>query len=173
MTESQTIEQSVPTGWRFRFGLSFFVLGWICPLFVPLVTRSNLSTEAKTIISGILFIGGPEIFSVISIIFLGKSGFNYIKSKVFVFLKQAVPQGKVSRVRYRIGLIMLLLHVINANFIFYAPHLIWGYAEHRIAMGLIADLLFVVTLFVLGGEFWEKLRALLLYDAKAYIPERL
>ncbi len=170
MTESKTIKQPAPTGWRFRFGLSFFVLGWICPLFVPFVTRSNLSTEIKTIISGVILIGGPEILSVISIIFLGKSGFNYIKSKVFAFLKLAMPRGKVSRVRYRIGLLMLLLHVINANLIFYAPHLILGYAEHRIAMGLIADLLFVVTLFVLGGEFWEKLRALLLYEAKAFIP---
>jgi hypothetical protein len=66
---------------------------------------------------------------------------------------------------------MLLLHVIYANFIFYAPELIPGYSENRITMNLIADFLFLVALFVLGGDFWDKLRALVLYDAKANIPE--
>jgi len=39
-------------------------------------------------------------------------------------------------------------------------------------MNLIADFLFIITLFILGGEFWEKLRALFIYDAKAYIPKQ-
>ena len=38
-------------------------------------------------------------------------------------------------------------------------------------MNLAADFLFLITLFVLGGDFWEKLRALTLYDARANIPE--
>jgi len=171
MTETQKVDQDAPTGWRLRFGLIFFVVGWICPLFIPLVTSMNLPAETKTLLSGFLLIGAPEIFSVISIIILGKSGFNYIKSKTFAFLRKAAPQGEVSRMRYRFGLIMLLLHVIYANFTFYAPDLILGYSDNRIAMNLIADFLFIVTLFVLGGDFWEKLRALLLYDAKACIPK--
>jgi hypothetical protein len=49
---------------------------------------------------------------------------------------------------------------------YYIPDLIPGYAEHRMAMNLAADFLFILTLFVLGGDFWEKLRSLFLYDAK-------
>jgi hypothetical protein len=159
-----------PTGWRFRLGLTFFVLGWICPLFVPLVTRSNLSTEAKTIFSGILLVGIPEIFSVISIVFLGKDGFNYIKERIFTFFKKIVPQGEVSRTRYRIGLFMLFCHVIYANLIFYSPSFIKGYGENGMVMNVCAEVLFIVTLFVLGGNFWEKLRALFIYDAKVQTP---
>lgn len=81
-----------------------------------------------------------------------------------------MPSGEVSRMRYRIGLFILLLHVIYANFTFYIPDLIPGYIENRLSMNLIADFLFVVTLFILGGDFWEKLRGLLLYDAKIHIP---
>jgi hypothetical protein len=173
LTENHIIEQETPTGWRFQFGLFFFCLGWICPLFIPVVTRSILSTEIKTFLAGFLLIGAPEIFSVLSIIILGKSGFNYIKSKTFAFIKRAVPHGKVSRIRYRIGLFMLLLHVFYANLIFYTPHLITGYSENRLMMNLVAEFLFIVTLFVLGGDFWEKIRALFLYDAKAHIPKRL
>jgi hypothetical protein len=46
----------------------------------------------------------------------------------------------------------------------YAPHLIPGYAEHRIALNLTTDFLFIASLFVLGGDFWEKFRALFSYD---------
>ncbi len=172
MTENQIIEQDVPMGWRFRFGLFFFVLGWVCPLFIPLVTSLNLTAETKTYLSGFLLIGAPEVFSIISIVILGKPGFEYIKSKVFSFIKRAVPQGQVSRFRYRVGLTMLFFHVVYANLIFYAPDLIIGYGENRMAMNLIAEILFIVTLFVLGGEFWEKLRALFLYDAKVKLPEQ-
>ena len=66
---------------------------------------------------------------------------------------------------------MLLLHVIYANLTFYAPDIILVYSDNRITMNLIADLLFIVTLFVLGGDFWDKLRALFLYDAKVKLPE--
>jgi hypothetical protein len=170
MTENKDTESYNPTGWRFRLGLIFFVLGWLCPLFIPLVTRSDFPIETKTLLSGFLLIGVPEILSVISIVILGKPGFEYIKSKAFAFLKLAVPQGPVSRMRYRIGLFMLLPHVIYGSFIFYAPDLIPGYSDARITMNLTADFLFLVTLLVLGGDFWDKLRALFLYDAKAYIP---
>jgi hypothetical protein len=170
MTEHQGTEQHTPTGWRFRLGLFFFALGWICPLFIPLVTRSDLPVETKTLLSGFLLIGVPEIFSVISIVILGKSGFEYIKTKLFTLLKLAVPQGPVSRMRYRIGLFMLLLHILYANFIFYAPNLVPGYLDARISMNLTADFLFLLTLLVLGGDFWDKLRALFIYDAKAHIP---
>jgi hypothetical protein len=39
-------------------------------------------------------------------------------------------------------------------------------------MNMTADFLLVITLFILGGEFWEKLRALFIYDAKASIPQK-
>ncbi len=172
MTENINIEQFNPTGWRFRFGLLFFVIASKCPLFIPVVASSDLSTEIKTLLSTLLLIGAPEIFSVISIVILGKQGFNYIKCKILYFLKQIVPSAEVSRRRYRFGLFLLLLHVIYAYLTYYAPDLIVGYTENRIVMNLTADFLFIVTLFVLGGEFWEKLRALFIYDAKAYIPER-
>ncbi|RDH81863.1 MAG: hypothetical protein DIZ78_15535 [endosymbiont of Escarpia spicata] len=164
-------EQFNPKSWQFCLGLFLFILGWVCPLFIPLVTNLNLETATKAFLSGFLLIGAPEIFSVLSIILLGKPGYFYIKNKAFSLLKRAVPRGEVSRTRYRFGLMLLLLHIIYAYLTFYAPDLIMWYAENRITMNIIADFLFIVTLFVLGGEFWEKLRALFIYDAKANIPK--
>jgi hypothetical protein len=170
MTLKQGVE-APPTGWRFRIGIGFFVLAWVCPLFIPLVTASSLSGAWKNTLYGFLIVGGPEICSFASIAFFGKEGFDYIKSRIFAFFKSVAPQARVSRTRYRIGLVMWALLAVFGVFIYYAPDIIPGYDENRIVMNLVADFLFIVSFFVLGGEFWDKFRALFIYDAKVQIPE--
>ena len=155
---------TLTTSWRFRLGVALIAIGWICPLFIPLVTHSTLSTEWKTALSGLLLVGGPEILSLLAIAILGKDGFNYLKEKVFALLRRAAPSAKVSRTRYRAGLFIWAFLFVYGSFVLYAPHLIPGYAEHRIALNLTTDFLFIVSLFVLGGDFWEKFRALFSYD---------
>jgi hypothetical protein len=152
------------TSWRFRTGVTLIAMGWICPLFIPLVTKSTLSTEWKTALSGFLLVVGPEALSILAIAILGKDGFNFLKEKVFALLRRVAPTAKVSRTRYHAGLAIWVLLFIYGSFVWYAPHLVPGYAEHRIAMNLTADFLFIASLFVLGGNFWEKFRALFIYD---------
>lgn len=159
-----------PPGWRFRVGIGFFVVGWICPLFIPLVAATDLPTEWKAVISGLLAVGGPEVMCLVSIAFLGKAGFNYLKARLFAFFKRAAPPDQVSRMRYRFGILIWVLLILFGYFIGYAPDAIPGYEEHRIAMNLVADALFVTSFFILGGEFWDKFRALFIYEAKALIP---
>jgi hypothetical protein len=150
--------------WRFRSGVALIALGWICPLFIPLVTKSALSIEWKTALSGFLLVVGPEALSLLAIAILGKDGFNYLKERVFALLRRAAPTAKVSRARYRAGLAIWALLFIYGSFVWYAPDLVPGYSEHRIALNLTADFLFIASLFVLGGDFWEKFRALFSYD---------
>ncbi len=159
-----------PPGWRFQVGVGVFVFGWSLPLFIPLVAASDLSTEWKAAISGVLAIGGPEVFSLVSIAFLGKAGFNYIKARMFALFKRAAPPDQVSRTRYRFGILIWVLLLIYSYFIGYAPDAIPGYEENRVAMNLVADAFFVASFFILGGDFWDKFRALFIYEAKALIP---
>lgn len=171
MKNNETIQTPEP-GPQFYTGAIILVVGFLLPLLIPFVAYLDVSTEAKSLISGMLLIGGPEVFSVIAIAIMGKPGFIYIKSKVFALLKRALPTGKISRLRYNIGLALLIPHVIFAYLTFYMPHWLPGYDEYRISMNLTADFLFVITLIILGEEFWEKLRALFIYDAKASIPQK-
>jgi len=154
----------VAANWRFRTGVTLIVIGWICPLFIPLVTNSTLSSEWKTVLSGALLVAAPEGLSLLAIAVLGKDGFNILKEKVFAILRRAAPSAKVSRMRHRAGLAIWVLLFVYGSFVWYAPHLVPGYPDHRIALNLAADALFVVSLFVLGGDFWEKFRALFIYD---------
>lgn len=157
---------------RFLAGVVFFAAGWLCPLLIPLVTASALSTAWKTMFSGFLLVGAPEVFTVAAIAFLGKDGFNYLKARALALVKRAAPSTRVSRARYRIGLFLLLPHVVFAYLISYAPEIIPGYDVYRIHINLTADALLIATLFILGGDFWDKLQALFVYEARACFPSK-
>ena len=76
---SDTITETEPdqTRLRLRLGLIVFVIGFLSPLLIPLVTASELPTKWKAVISGTLAVGIPELFSIVAIAIMGKSGFNY------------------------------------------------------------------------------------------------
>ena len=154
-----------------RLGLIILVVGFASPLAIPLVSSSGLSAKWKTLISGALAVGIPELFSIVAIAIMGKSGFNFIKERFFGFIKKYGPPDVVSRTRYRIGLVMFVLPVLFGWLAPYAPHPIPGYGAHRFAVNLVGDLMLVSSLFILGGDFWDKVRALFVHEAKALIPE--
>ena len=160
-----------PAGWRFRLGLTILIVGWLSPLLIPLVTRTSLATEWKTIISGLLAVGIPEVFTVAAIAIMGKSGYNLIKERIFSFLKKHGPPDRVSLTRYRIGLVMFVLPIAFGWLGPYGAQHIPGYETHRFVVSLIGDGMFVVSLFVLGGDFWDKVRALFVYNARVQISD--
>ena len=152
---------------RLYTGGAIFVIGFLSPLLVPLVTASPLPVGWKTAISGLLLVGVPELAMLIAVAVMGKDGFNYLKQLIFGFLgKHFAPPESVSLIRYRIG---LMLFTIPLLFGWVAPY-ISGYfplfEEHRLQFAIIGDLLLFSSLFVLGGEFWDKLRALFVHKAK-------
>ena len=156
-------------GWRFRLGLIILIVGWLSPLLIPVVTATSLATEWKTIISGLLAVGIPEVFTVAAIAVMGKSGYNLIKARIFSFLKKHGPPDRVSLTRYRIGLTMFVLPLLFGWLGPYGAHRIPGYETHRFVVSVIGDVMFVASLFVLGGDFWDKIRALFIHSAKVQV----
>lgn len=169
--EETSKDQVTPPGWRFRIGLIFFVLGLVCPVFIPLITATELPTKWKAGISGLLALGIPELLWLAAIAVMGKAGFNYIKGRFFRLFKKVAPPDVVSRTRYRFGLFLFLLPILFGWLVPYAPHLVPGYGAHRFAMNLVGDVILILSLFVLGGDFWDKIRSLFMHEAKAQIPE--
>ncbi|NIO12231.1 MAG: transporter suffix domain-containing protein [Deltaproteobacteria bacterium] len=165
MNEKGKIERSAPT-WRFKSGIFLLAFGALCPLFTPLVAMTSLSTEWKTALTGLLLVGFPEIFSLLAIAVMGKEGFNIIKAKVFAFFKRHALPKEVSRTRYRTGLVIFLIPLLFGWLAPYGPELIPGYESHRLAINIGGDVLLILSLFVLGGEFWEKVKALFTYEAR-------
>jgi hypothetical protein len=165
-SEHVAIATSLPKG-RLYAGGAIFITGFLSPLLVPLVTASSLPAGWKTVISGLLLVGVPELAMVLAVAVLGKAGFNYLKLVLFRFLgKYFAPPETVSQIRYRIGLVLFSVPLL---FGWLAPYLA-GYIpiidENRLVFAIIGDVLLFISLFVLGGEFWDKLRSLFIHRAK-------
>jgi hypothetical protein len=163
------IENLPPKGRLVTAGI-IFVAGFLSPLLIPIVTSSDLSIGWKTTLTGLLALGIPELFMIIAAAVAGKEGFKYIKSKIFSFLKKHGPPDTVSKTRYKIGLILFVIPILAGWLIPYFSHLVPPYEENRMPINIIGDVLFVTSLLVLGGDFWDKLRSLFVYGAKAIFP---
>ena len=164
--------EAIKTGWRFRLGLVFFALAFVSPVGVPLVALTDLSPGLKATLAGLSLAGLPEVFTLAAVAFLGKSGFHYLTARTLAGLRRFGPPQVVSRTRYRIGIGMLMIPWIFSYLIAYAPQQIPGYAEYRLSMNLAMDFIFIASFFVLGGEFWDKFRALFIHGAKVEFPAR-
>lgn len=151
-------------------GLAVFVIGWVLAIgLVPTVGAMDPTPTLK----GILVFGVPKLLFLIAVGIMGKPGFAFLKSLVKGQLLRLAPPATVSPLRYRIGLI-LFIGVIVASWLgpYVGPELTPLRQAHPQLVAALSDLLLLVSLFVLGGDFWDKLRALFIRDAKAVFPER-
>jgi hypothetical protein len=165
-----------PPGWRFRLGVILIAVSIVSPLGVLLVPLSNLTTAMKATLTGLLIAGVPEILTVLAVAVMGKAGFTYVKNRIVAVIRPALgrlaPAREVGPTRYYIGLTMLIIPGIYGWILSYSPpEVIPGFPDYRIHMGLAVDLIFISSFFVLGGEFWDKLRALFIHKARAQLPE--
>ena len=99
----------MPERSRLVVGATVFVIGFATPLLVPVITSTDLPAAWKGVLSTLLVFGIPELFMLIAVAILGKSGYSFLKNKVYDFLKRQAPPDKVGPVRYRIGLVMFCL----------------------------------------------------------------
>ena len=157
-------------GWRLKLGVALFGFSIVLPVIgVPLVAAIGLSATAVATVSGVL-LAGAEVLGIAAVAVMGKQGYAYIKNRVFGFLKQYGPPAEVSRTRYTIGLVMFSVPIVFGWLAPYATDLIPGYLGNEFTYAIVGDLLLLTSLFVLGGDFWDKLRALFIGGAKAVFP---
>ena len=165
---AEVSQADVPAaGWRLKLGVALLGLSIALPVLgVPLLAAMDLSATTVATVSGVLVVGA-EVLGIFAVAVMGKSGYAYIKNRVFGFLKQYGPPAEVSPTRYAIGLVMFTIPLVFGWLAPYATDLIPGYLGNELTYGIIGDLLLLVSLFVLGGDFWDKLRALFFHGAKA------
>jgi hypothetical protein len=103
------------TSWRLKLGVALFGLSIAVPMIgVPLVAVMGLSATTIATISGAMLVGA-EVLGIVAVAIMGKSGYAFIKNRVFGFLKQYGPPAEVSRIRYTIGLLMFSLPIVFGN----------------------------------------------------------
>ena len=152
-----------------KLGVALLVIGLITPFGAFLVAGTNWPATVKTVISGILVLGF-EILMFPAIALMGKENFDRIVARVLGLLKMLKPAGNVTRSRYTIGLVLLGVPILLSWIISYFPSWLPGGNPARLWINLGLDLTVAASLFVLGGDFWDKLRALFHHDARVMFP---
>ena len=168
---AEASQAEVPAaGWRLKLGVTLFGLSILLPVIgVPLVAAMGLSAGTLATVSGVL-LAGAEVLGIVAVAVMGKPGFAYIKNRVFGFLRQYGPPAEVSRTRYGIGLVMFAVPILFGWLAPYAADLVPGDVGNELTYAIVGDLMLLASLFVLGGDFWDKLRALFFHEAKAVFP---
>ncbi len=145
---------------RLIVGIIVFIIGFASPLFIPLVTNSNLQVAWKTGLSALLAFGIPEVFIIVAVAIMGKAGYTFLKSKLADFLQPLLPPDSVSLTRYRLGLIMFSLPILAGWVLPYIGHFSPLISDFPISYYVATDVVFLTSFFVLGGDFWDKFSGL-------------
>ena len=167
MVEKNKVEIVVPPKGRLIWGGIVFVSGFLSPLLIPLVIASDLTPGFKSLVSGLLALGIPELFMLIAVAILGKAGFSYLKSKIFSWFKKYGPPDTVSLTRYRIGLIFFIVPILLGFVLPYVWELVPFIKQYLLFIVISGDVILLISLFILGGDFWDKLRSLFIYKSRA------
>jgi len=156
--------------WRFPVGVAIFVIGLAAPAAIPLVAVTGLPVSWKALLSGALAVGIPEVMMAIAAAVMGRPGFAELKRRLGGWLHRFGPPHAVGPTRYRIGLVMFTLPLLLAWLGPYIQGHLPGAGTFPMWLHVSGDLMFLASLFVLGGEFWDKLRALFVHGARALFP---
>jgi hypothetical protein len=150
-------------GWRFYAGMTALALALILPLgalFVPLL---GLPAAQSVVLAGALAAGGPEVLTLLAVALLGKEVFQYFTHRAKGLLRRVLFETPVSKTRYYVGLWIILLSWLPAYLYAYLPTTMPGEGI-RIYVLAAMDLAFVASVFLMGGEFWEKVRRIFIYE---------
>ena len=156
-------------GWRIKTGFTILIAGIVWPVVLPIMPLLGLSTEFIAAFTGVMLVAA-EVMMVIAAAIAGKEGFGYIKHRISGFIKTYGPPQVVSAVRYKIGLVVIALPLLYAFLSPYIGKYIPGMTDYRVVYAIAGDILLLIGLFLVGGEFWDKLRALFMHKAVAVFP---
>jgi hypothetical protein len=154
---------------RLKFGVALLILGLVMPAGTLVVAVTEWPLAVKTVVSSILLLGF-EIMLVPAVALMGKDNFERIWAAAMQFFKALKPAGDVGRTRYQWGLWMFVCPTLYAWIASYAPSWLPEDYVLRVWVNLGLDVVTLASLFVLGGDFWDKVRALFLHDARVVFP---
>ncbi len=151
--------------WRFYSGVAAMLLSVILPLCALFVPVLGLSTAQSAVLAGVLLAGAPEVLCILAVVLLGKDTFQYFAHKATSALRRVVLEQPASKARYYAGLAIILLSWLPAYLYAYFPAVLPG-GNVRIYILAAMDLAFVASVVLMGGEFWEKVRRIFIYEGK-------
>jgi len=150
---------------RFYAGLTALILACVMPLLALAVPFLDLSTGVAATVVGVLVAGAPEVLVLVAAALLGKETLHYFIDRAKRAVSSAVTLKPVSKPRYYVGLAIAVGSVLPLYLYGYFPETMPS-GNARIYILVASDLSFIISVFILGGEFWEKFRGLFIWEGK-------
>ncbi|MBN9022153.1 MAG: hypothetical protein J0H08_08690 [Rhizobiales bacterium] len=157
--------------WRFVLGIASFFLAFAPHVVLGILILTGADARTVAAFAAVSFTLN-KVFLLASVIFLGRPGFNRIKTGLVGALRDRLMPDEVGPWRYRIGLVMFTIPLVFAWKAPYVTDLMPLLGRHSTTAAIVTDAIFVLSLFVLGGRFWDKLRALFVRAATVAFPQR-
>jgi len=160
MSSPDTQVQAVPPkGWRFKCGIGIFIFALVLWVLIPFAASLGVPGSRIAALSATVFIAN-KILLIACIAVMGKDGFQQLKAIVFGHAKRLAPAKKVGPVRHAIGLVMFILPLLTSMLEPYVDQISPGFRPNLWQLQALGDIMLIASFFVLGGDFWSKLRAL-------------
>jgi hypothetical protein len=152
--------------WRLYIGVTALLLSIIMPFLAILVPYLPLPLTWKALIAGAMVLGGPEVFTIVAVALLGKETLHYFTYRAKKALLGVATLRPVSRVRYYAGMVLCILSILPLYAYGYLPGVLPA-GNARLLTLSAGDFAFIASIFIMGSEFWEKLRRLFVWEGKA------
>lgn len=163
MAGLQDTQPEVST-WRFKAGIALLCLVGAAWLLVPIAAWLGASAGTIATLTGLIFIWNKVII-LLMIAVMGKPGFQQLKAKVVAAFRFP-PESSIGPTRYGVGLVMFCLPLLAAVL---EPYIDAAWPELRpnlLELQILGDVVFLASFLVLGGNFWDKIRALFIRTAR-------
>ena len=154
---------------RLALGVALLAIGAVLPFGAVFVFETDWPPILKSALTGILLFG-PELATIPAAAIMGKENFARIVAGLKRCIRNIKPAGDIGPVRHAIGLVLFLVPVLPAYVMAYLPSRMPDNSAERLWVNLCADAGFVTSLFVLGGDFWDKLKSLFVREARVTFP---
>ena len=158
-------EVSAARRWRFKLGLCTFVFAFALWLLIPLAVSWGAPSARIAALTGAIFVAN-KVLLLACIAVMGKAGFRQLKAIVFSRAKGLSPGGSVGPTRHAVGLVMFCLPLVSAILGPYVDQIWPGLRPNMWQLQALGDLMLLASFFVLGEDFWGKIRALVIRTAK-------
>ncbi len=156
---------------RLKLGIALAIGGNVLFFTSAWIAWMPWSAGVKAAVWGALFFA-PEVGTLLGAAVMGKENYERFKSATYAFIGRIKPAGDVGVWRHRIGIVMFLSPIVPTYIMAYKPEWLPDGSTWRWEIKIAADLIFIASLFVLGGDFWDKLHALFLREARVLKPDK-
>ncbi len=161
-------EEPASAGWRFKLGIA--IVGLAVALWLLVLLAGALGVPAARIaaLTGVVFIAN-KVLLLTCIAVMGKAGFQQLKGLIFGYFKTLAPGDTVGPTRHAVGLVMFCLPLLSSMLEPYVDQLWPGLRPNMWQLQALGDLMLIASFFVLGGDFWNKVRALFIRTARVEV----